>query len=230
MYLATHTRPDILLPLSVLATKIEFATEADLEQVFHVARYINGTRDKHITLKPKDLQLQVYADASHAIHDNTTSGQRKSHGGHIMQLGGAHIQSKSNKMHLVTDSSTMSELVQLHQSMQELLWARELMIELGYPQSSSLLQSRNAHFEDQPSQPHVIWQDNQSTITIATRIPGHKGHSKHLQTKFWVIHQAWKNKEIDVQYKSTKEMLADIHTKPQESIVRFRCLRDAMLG
>ena len=237
MYLATHTRPDILLPLSVLATKIEIATESDLDQVFHVARYINGTRDKHITLKPTDLQLQVYADASHAIHDNTSSGQRKSHGGHILQLGGAHIQSKSNKMHLVTDSSTMSELVQLHQSMQELLWARELMIELGYPQSSSLLQSRNAHFEDispgtpdRSSHPPVIWQDNKSTITIATRIPGHKGHSKHLQTKFWVIHQAWKNKEIDVRYKPTKEMLADIHTKPQESIVRFRCLRDTLLG
>jgi hypothetical protein len=214
MYLATNTRPDILLAVSVLATRAEIATQQDLDSVVRVAKYINGTRDRGLILHPKkDLQLEVYADASHAIHDNTAHGKRMSHGGYVIFLGGAHILSKSNKMKMVTDSSTSSELNELHIAVKEAQWARAFLNELGTTQS-----------------PTKIYQDNKSTITIATRIPGHKGNTKHLQVKFFYIHDACDNGDIEIAHMPTDHMLADFYTKPQGSIKRFCSIRDIITG
>jgi hypothetical protein len=214
MYLATNTRPDILLPVSVLATRASKPNEGDLKQVFQVARYINGTKDLGIVMSPnKDMQLTVYADASHGIHDNTVLGQRKGHGGYVMHLGGSHVVSKSNKMKIVTDSSTSSELYQLHLAVKEAQWAKGLLGELGIAQH-----------------PVTIYQDNKSTITIAERIPGHKGATKHIQVKFFYIHEAISSQDIRIEYKPTQDMLADFYTKPQQSIKHFCYIRDRITG
>ena len=62
------------------------------------------------------------------------------------------IYSASKKQKLVTKSSTEAELVALTSAMEEVLWLRGLLEELGYPQPSTKIE-----------------QDNKSTILLANR-------------------------------------------------------------
>jgi hypothetical protein len=58
----------------------------------------------------------------------------------------------------------------------------------------------------------IIYEDNQSTIQIAKN-EGSTGRSKHIDLQFHFIRDRIKMEEVEVRYKATKEMTADLLTK-----------------
>jgi hypothetical protein len=61
-------------------------------------------------------------------------------------------------------------------------------------------------------QPPLLKIDNQSTFALRKNLALHD-RSKHIDTKFHLIHECVKNRKICVDHVSTEEQLADILTK-----------------
>jgi hypothetical protein len=109
MYLAKRVRPDILLPVSFLSTRVHCCDVDDQRKLNRVLKYLNGTRTLGIVLRPdKNLQLDSYIDASYGVH-----ADGKSHSGMVISLSAGPLFVKAAKQKIVTKSSTEAELVSL---------------------------------------------------------------------------------------------------------------------
>jgi len=204
MYLS-RTRPDIKLPLAYLSTKLTCATQDDETKLLRVAKYINGTQLLGLILKPESLQIYCSADASFAIHSDY-----KSQSGLLIWLGNrinAPIHSQSKKQKLVTMSSTESEMVANTNALQEVLWSKGLLEELGHKQKCIEMQ-----------------QDNKSTIVLGNRGPGRSGRSRSINIRYFWISQHIQEKTIQLTYVATDQLLADGLTKPlpRERFIAWR--------
>jgi hypothetical protein len=110
LYLATRVRPDILLPITFLCSRVSEPTHDDLEKLHRVMKYLNGTSHLGIVLGKygQDMALTVYADASYAVHKDC-----KSHGGIVVYLHRGPVYVKCAKHKMVSKSSTEAELITL---------------------------------------------------------------------------------------------------------------------
>lgn len=206
-YGAAFTRPDLRLAVAWLATKCQAPTEGDMEKLLRVYAYVKGTLDLPLVLKPKDLQLTMYADASFAVHKDM-----KSHSGIVIMLGGAPIFVKSTKIKSVKISSTGAETAALCEGCTYLLWIQGLLTELGYP----------------PDVPMVVYQDNHSAIAQSgDECTFRRSKQDLIQMAF--VRELVADKVIKVVYCPTEEMVADLLTKPLQGAL-FRKLRAKLMG
>jgi hypothetical protein len=69
LYLAKRVRPDILMVVNFLSTRVQCSTEQDWSKLDRVLGYLNGSADLGIVLDASTV-LQVFAsiDASYAVH------------------------------------------------------------------------------------------------------------------------------------------------------------------
>ena len=66
-FLAQRSRPDLLTATASLTTKASKPTEQDKERLLHLLRYLNGSKEKGLCLRPgKSLDIKLYVDASFA--------------------------------------------------------------------------------------------------------------------------------------------------------------------
>jgi hypothetical protein len=81
----------------------------DLVKLDRVMRYLRGTRDRGIVLRPgvgDELRVSVYIDAAYGVHSN-----RKSHTGSCVVVGEVGVvRYKSEKLKIVTKSSTEADV------------------------------------------------------------------------------------------------------------------------
>ena len=74
-------------------------------------------------------------------------------------------------------SSTEAEYLALCEAAKLVAWARQLLSELGYPQSASI----------------VVYEDNQSTIRMVNN-GDDKGRTKHIDVRFHYVREMIENK------------------------------------
>lgn len=133
MYLGKRARPDILLAVAYLCTRVDAPTEQDEKKLWRVLMYLNGTREQKLILHPKDnLEVQGYIDASFGCHENG-----KSHSGLIVTVGGASVLCKSSKQKMVTKDSTEAELVALSDMIMEVIKVNDFMKSQGYAKGTA---------------------------------------------------------------------------------------------
>ena len=99
----------------------------------------------------------------------------------------------------------------LSSATQEVIWIRRLLESIG------------AASEDGPT---IIHEDNQGAIALAKNPVSHS-RTKHIDIRHHFIREAVEEKVIAVQYCPTKEMLADLLTKPLHR-VHYQYLRAKM--
>ena len=119
---------------------------------------------------------------------------------------------KSSTQKLTTKSSTEAELVGLSDSANQVLWTRLFIIDQGY-------QDRSA----------IIFQDNKSTIQLINNGRSNSERTRHINIRYFFLHDRVKEKEINIIYKPTNDMLADMLTKPLQG-EQFRAFRDKLLN
>ncbi len=208
MYLAKLCRPDCLLTVCFLATRVTNPTKQDWKKLHRLLCYLNETKELGIVLKPgRKLGLTAYIDASYGIH-----ADGKSHSGITITIGGAPIHAESVRQSIVTKSSTEAELVAISDGLSTLIWSRDFLIEQGYNMG-----------------PAALRQDNLGTIAMAE-----KGHStskktRHINIRYFFVTDRISSGEVELSYTSTDEMIADLLTKP---IIgeQFIALRDRLLN
>jgi hypothetical protein len=108
MYLARVTRPDILMPVSFLATKCNKPIEDELAKLMRVVRYLARTRTEGLVNDSKKK----------FISGITGYGQ---HGMNISN-GSAPVGCRSAKITMMTRSSSESELYSLEDASTYALW------------------------------------------------------------------------------------------------------------
>ena len=162
---AREGRPDFDFVVSYLQSKQSNPTEQDWSDLGHLLGYIKRVPEIVVHLDPTDLQLGGYVDAAYNI---TTDA--RSHYGYVITLGNSLISSKGGRIKTVVRSSTEAEISAVNEIVSELLWCRDILEELGYPQ-----------------QPIAIKEDNQSCITMLQQEPRNfQSKSKYVRVK-WVF-------------------------------------------
>jgi hypothetical protein len=186
MFLARLTHPEILMPVSYLATRAAVATEQDYRKLLRIVRYLSGTPDIGLVFQNPDLIARIFADASHGIYPDGHS-----QAGLVITLGSAPVFCRSTKIKSITRSSSESELVALEDASTYVVWIRALLNELLGPQSII--------------QPTAVFQDNKSTVIMAVQ-GGNFKRTKHLVCKEGFVRERIALGEMKLLYLPTESM------------------------
>jgi hypothetical protein len=173
LYVTSKTRFDLMFPVSVLAGRQQCCTERDEASLSNLIAYAQNTADLCLIINPTNASLSASADASYACHEDA-----RGHSGIVCSIGGTTIYARSTKQQLVAKSSTEAELLALNGAADELLYLRNIMVELGFPQLK----------------PSPIFQDNQSAIIMA-----HKGELGTKRTKHFTMRHYFIKEQLDEQ-------------------------------
>ena len=168
--------------------------------VLHLMRYLMGTRDLRLTFGGtggSSLNLQGFCDADYA-GDRIT---RRSVTGHLFLLNGGLVSWASVKQRCVATSTAEAEYIALAEASKQGQWLRSLLKEL---RRHKLLGKGEAV---------PIFSDNQACIAIAENPIAHR-RTKHIDVRYHYIRQLVSFGKTTISYIPTKDMKADILTKP----------------
>jgi hypothetical protein len=107
----------------------------------------------------------------------------------------------------VTKSSTEAELVAISDCISIGIWARNFLIEQNGKGKCFLVNTKEIP-------PVILFQDNTSTITLINKGRSTSTRTRHVNIRYFFIHDRIVQGEVIVVYKETGLMVADYMTKP----------------
>ena len=209
LYLSKRTRVDVLLTTSFLCSRVLKPTEEDWKKLVKLHQYLKGTCDKGLRFVHGPLNIAVYGDAGYLVHPGALSRT-----GIVVMINGGIVSGVSAKQKEVCKSSTESELVALCTTVSCALALREFL--------------KYQSMETVSSKCIKVLQDNQSVLAMIKNGKPNSARTKHISMRYFFTVQHVRNGKVDIQWVSTKEMLADIMTKPLVN-ARFYENRDALV-
>ena len=195
LYLAKRIRPECLVAVSFLSTRVHECDHDDLAKLKRLLGYVQATRERgdHIKIGGA-VRVRCFIDASYGVH--TVSG--KSHSGCAVIIGErGPVYAKSGKQKIVTKSSTEAELVALSDCVGQGILLRNFLVKQGYKMG-----------------PVVVYQDNMSTLALVRRGRPGSERSRHINIRYFWLKEKVSDGEIELQHIRTKEMCANLLTKP----------------
>lgn len=220
LYATVMTRPDIAYAVQALGRHLQSSGPQHMIAAKRVLRYLKGTRQLGILygrVQGSAIRLATYAQDRRLIGftDSDFAGDldtRRSTTGNVFMLGGASVSWSSRLQVTVAASTAEAEYMALFAGVQEAVYLRRLLRELGYPQGK----------------PTPIFVDNQAAIQLALNPVDHK-RTKHIDVKYHFCREKVEEKVILPEYIASSEQLADIFTKDLAKLA-FERLRDVILG
>lgn len=200
MYLTTQVHAEIAYATSILSQFLVNPSPAHFAAARRMLGYIKSVQDLCIVLGGKgseitaDEEVHAYCDSDWA-GDKTT---RKSHSGYTVFFMGGLVSHMSKKQPIVTGSSTEAEYVGMGSAVQELVWIRRLLLELGYRRKDA--------------QTVKLYVDNQGAQALAENPQFHQ-RTKHIDVRYHWIREQVEHQIVDLYYVPTAEMAADGLTK-----------------
>ena len=208
LYAANSTRPDIAQAVGVVSRYTSRPSQAHLTALKRILRYLKRTASLEIKYqKSDDGDLIGCSDADWA----GDADDCHSTSGNLFLLAGGPISWQSKKQGVVALSTCEAEYVALSAAVQEAIWLKKLLADLGVV----------------PKQPVVIMEDNQGALTVAKNPIAHT-RTKHIDIRYHFIREAVRDQKFNLCYCPMKKMLADLLTKPLPKEQLFEVLRQAM--
>ncbi len=196
MFIGQRTYPEIRPAVIKLSTKYNKATELDLCKATRVAQYVYGCKETHqLILAPKSLKMMCSADASYAEH-----ADGKSHSGGTVGFESdtcCNFAFISCKQPVVAKSVGEAELIAQNRVGDYVEWAREMLLEFGYPQETV-----------------PMYVDSQCAMQMLQQGTGSFKRAKHIKVRFFWMKELLDNGSLKLIYMPTDELVADILTKP----------------
>jgi len=211
LYFTSKVRPDALLPVIYLTSRVRQLNENDQSIFMDVLHYLNGTVDLGLVLgadKDGKIQLRAYADSSFAIHPDA-----KNQGGTFISYGCGSVLSRSQKIP-VAASTAETELVQLTNTVST------ASRELEFAKYQQFMPA---------DEPGILYEDNMSAIHMANKGKSVSHRTRHIKVKYFFVKEFLDSGEFILVHCPTQDMVADILTKPIQGQLFFR-LRDLLLG
>ena len=147
MYLSVCMKPDIAFAVGNLARYSAKPTKMHWKALKRVLHYLKGTVNYGLKYSNiGQLECVGYSDADWAGDVN----DRKSTSGYLFMLNGAPVSWKSKKQNCVALSTAEAEYIALSSASQECKWLRQLQTDIGIT----------------PTNPTILYEDNQSTIAM----------------------------------------------------------------
>ena len=202
----TQTRLDIQYAISIVSQFGGNPRKPHLEAAKHVLHYLKGTADLGLTLRcsgSESINLVGWTDSNWA----QDADSHRSISSFFFKIAGGSISWSAKKQPTVVLSTVEAEYMAVTNATKEAIWLWVLLEDLGYPQTNAT----------------IIHADNQGCIALTHNTITHT-HAKHIDICHHFIRKHVENKEINLQYCSTKDMIADIFTKqlPQKALKHFR--------
>lgn len=208
LYASKRARWDLLILIAFLTKRVNNPRRDDWEKLTRGIQYIRGTQNLGVTLEIHDpITVTAYVDASYGVHKD-----KKSHTGCNITLGKGTIYAKSSTQKLNTKSSTEAELVALSDASNQILW------------TNNFLRMQGHH-----TGPAIIFQDNLSTIQLIANGQPNSERTRHVDIRYFFLHDRQQKGDVKLIYKRTEDMTADILTKPLQGDL-FRRLRTQLLN
>jgi hypothetical protein len=160
--------------------------------VLYICHYLLGTSDYALVYDgPSDGGLEAYADSDWASNPNT----RKSTTGYLVKLAGGIFAWNSCTQKTVALSSTEAEYMSLSDTSQQLVWVKNLLIELGIQLS-----------------PIPLYGDNQGSIFLTSN-PVQEKCIKHIDLRYHFIRDVVHSKQVELFFIEGAENPMDMFTK-----------------
>ena len=127
--------------------------------------------------------------------------------GFVFDIAGGSVSWSSKKQPTVALSTAEAEYMAASNATKEAIWLRVLLEDLGFTQAEAT----------------TIHADNQGCIALSHNPVAHS-RAKHIDIRHHFIRERVANNEVNLQFCSTKDMLADMFTKqlPREAFEKFR--------
>jgi len=191
LYLGKRGRPDILLPVQFLCTRVKKPTVEDQCKLEQVLGYLQLTKKWNRIIDDSEFtKVITYIDASFALH-----ADGKSQSGCMVFLGNTLVHEGCRKQWLITRNSTEVELVALSDYMEEGELIEAFVSELG-----------DLMMEELVPGVHLVYLDNQPTIKIVYDAGG-KMRSKYMKVRAAYVAEHLGTGEVEVEYIPTSQMM-----------------------
>jgi transposase InsO family protein len=208
LYAMVCTRPDIAAAVLAVSRHMSNPSEQHWTAAKRILRYLHGTQSMGLTFRRDGGGLLGFSDADWG-GDTVT---RKSTTGFLFLFGGAAISWSSKLQATVALSSVEAEYMALSTTVQEALYVRNLLADIGFPQAQST----------------PVLCDNQGSLALA-KDPVFRPRTKHIDIRYHFIRERIEQGVIKVEYCPTESMVADALTKPLQG-AQFEFCRTNMLG
>ncbi|POM80562.1 Integrase catalytic core protein [Phytophthora palmivora] len=194
LYITTCTRPDVAYVVTQLSRFLENPGQQHWKAAIRVLRYLKTTREHGIVYQggPGGVTVEAFSDADWG----TNIDDRRSVSGVMVLMGNAPVVFKSKFQRTVALSSAEAEYTALSLCVQEVLWMRAMLKDMGHEQGNAT----------------QIWEDNQGAIALAKNA-GYNSRTKHVDIKHHFTRENVENGTVLVDYIDTKQQLADLLTK-----------------
>ena len=209
LYVGKRARPDILVPISFLTSRVTTADLDDWKKLKRLLCYLLCTIDLPLILGIDDLcVVHTWVDASFATHHDM-----RSHTGGVISMGKGALYASSKRQKLNTKSSTESELVGASDFVPQSLWTANFLSAQGYDVTNN-----------------ILYQDNQSAMKMEKNGRQSAGQrSRHINIRYFFIKDRINKGDIHLIYCPTEHMVADFFSKPLQGTL-FTHFRDTVLG
>ena len=198
LYVSKRVRPECLITVGFLVTRVTKATKEDEHKLQRLLRYVSQshtTNHKGITLHigTKGVYACGWIDAAHGVHHDC-----KSHTGCAVGIGErALVHYHSSKQSIITKSSTEAELVGATDGSNQVIHLRSFLIAQGY--------------EEKPA---ILYQDNMSAIALIKKGKSGSMRTRHIDIRYYWLTEKCEEGIVVVVYMPTEQMgAANILTK-----------------
>jgi len=199
-YATLVSRPDFQFAVNKLGQSNAKWNQAAVSAAKHLLRYVAGTLDLSLCygLDKSALSLIGYADADYAGCKVT----RRSTTGYAFFVGGDLFSWKSKRQPTVAQSTCEAEYMSCGNAAKEAVWLERLLTDL----------------DRKPSGPVPLFNDNTGCVSNCSHVGNHDS-MKHVDVLHHAIRELTERKKISVTRVGTKDMKADVFTKPLPRLV-----------
>ena len=228
-YLQGHTRPDISFAVSQTSRYVHSPKRSHEIALEQIGRYLKGTIDKGIILKPdpvkNELKMDIYVDAAFASGWGTKLGTNpdsvKSRTGYVILIAGCPVVWCSKLQDCIACSTMESEYTALSLA----LCAAIPLLELMRSICKALLHQNPQKLTIRAT----IHEDNQGALKRAKLEPNrHTTRSKFYALKLHWFRSWLEPNKINLVFCPTEEQIADILTKSPATSVFQNCCKMLM--
>jgi hypothetical protein len=207
LYLATRTRPDILINVNRLCTKVIAPTVSDRNKLDRIFGYLNDNPNLGFVYNGGgNLDLAAFGDAAFMIWDDVVSQT-----GSLGMLNGGPVWARSVKQKIRAKNTCESETVAAVDTTENLVPVIELIKDFGMTVDRV-----------------PLYQDNKAVIEIVKSGKPASQRTKHFALRIYTLSDLVNAGVIDLVWLNTKDMLADMLSKPLTGC-QFVMLRDAVV-
>jgi hypothetical protein len=214
-FLEKSTRPDIAYAVHQCARFSNDPKESHALAVKRIVKYLIGTKDKGIYLRPDNHSFECWVDADFVgnwdrVNADVDPSTAKSRTGYVINYGGCPISWASKLQTEVALSTTEAEYNALSTSLREVIHLMHLIDEAKLKGWRTVDEAPKIHCK--------VFEDNVGALEMA-RLPKMRPRTKHLCIRLHHFREKVRKGEISIHHIATELQVADMLTKPQPFVL-----------